>query len=207
MIISFLFIGMVFISLREILKIMSSKKTTINADKWIENYYAYLFNYAVIRINNKTDVEELIQETFLAGLKSKDNFQGRSSERTWLTAILKHKIIDYYRRKSSFKGKIERYSISHEEYNHNHNYDVAISEAEESTLSDINLENVEQLLADTLLEIPESQAKVVRLHVYEQLNTNEICDVLNISKNNVWVLMSRARKKMAVNFARYNYAV
>ncbi|WP_396638543.1 sigma-70 family RNA polymerase sigma factor [Maribacter sp. R77961] len=186
---------------------MSTAKTIINADKWIENYQTYLFNYAKLRIHNRLDVEEIIQDTFLAAWKSKDKFQNRSSERTWLTAILKHKIIDYYRRKSSKKGKIERYSLSHDEYRDNYHYDVAISQPEECILSNVNLENVERLFDDALKHIPDSQSKVLRLRVYDQMNTEEICDKLDISKNNAWVLMCRARKTIATHFAKYDYAV
>lgn len=186
---------------------MRTVNKTINADKWIENYQIYLFNYTKSRIQNHHDVEEIIQDTFLAALKSKDKFQNRSSERTWLTAILKHKIIDYYRRKSSKKGKIERYSLSHDEYQDNYHYDVAISQPEECILSNVNLENVECILDDALSRIPDSQSKVLRLRVYDQMNTEEICDKLNISKNNAWVLMCRARKTIATHFAKYDYAL
>ena len=41
----------------------------------------------------------------LAGLKSMKHFKGEASERTWLIAILKRKIIDYYRKINSAKGK------------------------------------------------------------------------------------------------------
>jgi RNA polymerase sigma-70 factor (ECF subfamily) len=41
-------------------------------------------------------VEDLIQETFVAALRGRETFKARSSERTWLTGILKHKIKDTY---------------------------------------------------------------------------------------------------------------
>lgn len=186
---------------------MNDSTTPINADKWIENYQAYLFNYAKSRVNNLLDIEEIIQDTFLAALKSKDNFQNRSTERTWLTTILRHKIVDYYRYKSSLKGKMKHYSISHEEYTEYYHKEVATSLPEETTLSKFNLESLENLLAEALSFIPNSQSNVVRLRVFDQLNTEEICDKLNISKNNAWVLMNRARKKIATHFAKNDYYV
>ena len=58
---------------------MPQEKITLNADKWIDNYADYLFNYAVVRVNNSDLAKDLVQETFFAGLKSAKNFQGRST--------------------------------------------------------------------------------------------------------------------------------
>jgi RNA polymerase sigma-70 factor (ECF subfamily) len=60
-----------------------------------------LYAYALPRINDDELARDLVQETFLAALERKDKFEGRSSESTWLTAILKNKIIDVYRKNSS----------------------------------------------------------------------------------------------------------
>ena len=70
---------------------------------WVERYGDYLFNYAIVRVNDQEKAEDLVQETFLAGLKARENFQGKSTERTWLISILKRKIIDTYRKQYSSK--------------------------------------------------------------------------------------------------------
>ena len=71
---------------------MLQKKITLNPDKWINNYADYLFNYAVVRVNDGDLAKDLVQETFYAGLKSAKNFLGKSTERTWLVSILKRKV-------------------------------------------------------------------------------------------------------------------
>jgi RNA polymerase sigma-70 factor (ECF subfamily) len=60
----------------------------------------YLFNYAMKRLRDLTDAEDVVQETFLATLKGGKIFAGRSVERSWLVGILKNKICDHYRRAS-----------------------------------------------------------------------------------------------------------
>jgi RNA polymerase sigma-70 factor (ECF subfamily) len=186
---------------------MNTQEYVINAEKWMDKYYKFLFNYTKARVNNALDVEEIISDTFFAALKAKDNFQQKSTERTWLVAILKHKIIDYYRRKASHKGKMRTYTMSHEEYQETYHYTTAITQCESSTLSDIHLETLENVLEESLAHIPQSQSDVVKLRVYEALSTEEICDRLDISKNNAWVLMSRARKSLATRLTKYDYAV
>ena len=78
-----------------------SGKHTLEPRSWVENHGDYLFNFAIVRVNDREKAEDLVQETFLAGLKAQDKFQGKSSERTWLISILKRKIFDTYRKKYS----------------------------------------------------------------------------------------------------------
>ena len=71
-----------------------------NPEVWVDQYGDYLYRFAIAKVKDAATAEDLVQETFLAALKSRKNFQRRSAARTWLTAILKHKIVDYYRKKS-----------------------------------------------------------------------------------------------------------
>ena len=73
----------------------------INADRWVDDYGDSLFHFALARVKDKDIAEDLVQETFLAAVKSQERFQGRSSEKTWLFGILKHKVIDHYRKNKS----------------------------------------------------------------------------------------------------------
>ena len=66
-------------------------------EKWVEQYSDFLYRYAYSRVNDTTTAEDLVQETFLSALKAYENFDGKSSERTWFVSILKHKIIDCLR--------------------------------------------------------------------------------------------------------------
>ena len=72
---------------------MKEKKHQLYPDTWIDKYADYLYNYAVVRVNNNDTAKDLVQETFFAGLKSAKNFKGEASERTWLVSILKRKVI------------------------------------------------------------------------------------------------------------------
>jgi RNA polymerase sigma-70 factor (ECF subfamily) len=65
---------------------------------WVEEHGDALYRYARARVAGRELAEDLVQETFLAALQSLDRFQNRSSVRTWLLAILRHKIVDHYRR-------------------------------------------------------------------------------------------------------------
>src|SRR4051812_49277272 len=73
----------------------TSESTTCD---WLTTHGDYLFNFAVGQVRDANVAEDLVQETFLAALKAHDRFGRKSSERTWLTGILRHKIYDHLRR-------------------------------------------------------------------------------------------------------------
>src|SRR5215468_2819217 len=65
---------------------------------WLATHGDYLFNLAIGQVRDPLVAEDLVQETFLAAIKARDRFSGRSSDRTWLVGILRHKIYDHLRR-------------------------------------------------------------------------------------------------------------
>ncbi len=73
---------------------------TSDPKTWVDQHGDRLFRYALSRVRDEAAAEDLIQETFLAALKSKDRFKGDSSELTWMTGILRNKIFEHYRRQS-----------------------------------------------------------------------------------------------------------
>lgn len=82
------------------MELNSENKCLANPEKWVELYSALLFKHALPRVEDRFVAEDLVQETFLAGLKGIEGFKGESSEKNWLFSILKNKIVDYYRKKS-----------------------------------------------------------------------------------------------------------
>ena len=56
-----------------------------------------LYSYAYSRLRDHHSAEDMVQETLLAAVNSRDGFQGSSSLLTWLTGILRHKILEHFR--------------------------------------------------------------------------------------------------------------
>jgi RNA polymerase sigma-70 factor (TIGR02943 family) len=67
---------------------------------WVDAHGDRLFRYALSRIRDERAAEDLVQETLIAALKSRDRFLGNSSELTWMTGILRNKIFEHLRRQS-----------------------------------------------------------------------------------------------------------
>ncbi|MGD9129400.1 MAG: RNA polymerase sigma factor [Candidatus Woesebacteria bacterium] len=66
--------------------------------QWFLSYQPILLNIALKKVKTTEDAEELVQETFISCLKNATLFQEKSSLQSWMIAILRHEIADYYRK-------------------------------------------------------------------------------------------------------------
>jgi RNA polymerase sigma-70 factor (ECF subfamily) len=167
----------------------------LHPETWVDLYADYLFNYAVVRVNDQEIAKDLVQETFFAGLKSAKNFKGTATERTWLIAILKRKVIDHYRKINSKKGKAEV------RINYANNNDSDGDWLEErvadplSVLENDSIENEElgQAIHHCIQKLPKKQSLVFTMKTIRGLSTEDICNELQINPSNLWVMIHRAR--------------
>ncbi|CAZ96620.1 RNA polymerase ECF-type sigma factor [Zobellia galactanivorans] len=167
----------------------------LQPENWVDLYADYLFNYAIGRISDSEVAKDLVQETFMAGLKSAKNYKGDAAERTWLIAILKRKVIDYYRKINSNKGKAEV------RMNYSSQSDAEGDWLEEqvadpfSSFENSNIENEELGLAiqDCISKLPKKQALVFTMKTIQGISTEDICNELDINPSNLWVMIHRAR--------------
>ena len=168
----------------------------LNPDVWVDQYGDALFRFAYQRVRDADIAEDLVQETFLAAMRAKDRFKGHSTEKTWLYGILKHKIIDHFRRK-----KYDRSGMNIEDFAET--TDKFFSDDGkwqiQPTSWDINpVEAYEQKeFIDTfyqcLSEMPQRLADAFVYREVDGFSTEEICKVLDITPSNCWVMLYRAR--------------
>lgn len=169
----------------------------LDPNKWVKRYANYLYNYTIVRVNDHEVAQDIVSETFLAALRSKDNFQGKSAERTWLVAILKHKIIDHYRRKNSIKGSAE---VRVDWYDEDQEGDWLEQRVEDEHNLNIDETIENQELGAAILEcldtLDEKHAEIFRLRTIENYETEAICNEFDITPSNLWVIVHRARTAM-----------
>lgn len=180
-------------------------KHLLNPNKWVDLYADYLFSYTITRVNNREIAQDLIQETFFAGLKSINNFKGEASERTWLISILKRKIIDYYRKINSNKGKAEvRISYNSDTETEGDWLEEQVADPFDRTAEDsIQNEELSNAINSCLSKLPEKQADIFRMKTIDGYETEVICNELNITPSNLWVIIHRARTTMAACLQKY----
>jgi RNA polymerase sigma-70 factor (ECF subfamily) len=167
-----------------------------NPETWVDRYGDYLYRFALTRVKDPALAEDLVQDTFLAALKGRKNFQHRSALQTWLTAILKHKIIDHLRRKIRVQPveDIEAVGETVEGFFEKSggwrlrpgNWDLHPGKILEQR-------QFMDTLYRCLAELPERLAKAFMLREMEGLSTDELCKSLQITPTNSWVMLYRAR--------------
>ena len=84
---------------------MPKVEATTDTSLWVDEYSDMLYNYSYTRVNDHELALDLVQDTFVSALKGLDNFQGKSTIKTWLFSILKRKIIDHWRKQESRKTR------------------------------------------------------------------------------------------------------
>ncbi|MEN8261018.1 MAG: sigma-70 family RNA polymerase sigma factor [Pseudomonadota bacterium] len=165
----------------------------------MDRYRGALYRYARLRVHEDHLAEDLVQETLLAAYKSRDRFAGNASEKTWLIGILKHKIVDYFRRASRETGQefndafYSPMDACFDEQGH-WQFDIA-----DWSRPDTALEQAQfwQILSDCVERLPPRLARLFVLRELDGLPSEEICQVLDISTtNNLWVMLSRMRMQL-----------
>ena len=164
---------------------------------WVDLYADDLYCYALKFIPNDDTAQNLVQETFLAALKNRHTFSGKSAEKTWLIGILKNKITDHLRAKYK---EVPVSQLIDEEKTIEGFFDSQSGHlAQEPKAWEFNptvlMENKEfwGTFNDCLSHLPEKTAQAFSLREIEAIDSKEICKVLNISATNLWVLLHRAR--------------
>ncbi len=170
----------------------------LDPNKWVDKYSDYLFNYTIVRVNDRDLANDLISETFLAGLHSMKNFKGEASERTWLISILKRKIIDHYRKINSHKGRAEVRISYNDDSNEGEWLEEQAPDKLDMTAEDL-MENEELGFAilGCMEKLNEKQAQIFKMKTIDGFDTEVICNEFNITPSNLWVIIHRARVTLA----------
>ena len=170
-----------------------------NPETWLEEHGDFLLRYAYSRIRNQAVAEDLVQETLLAALRARDSLDHASNLRRWLLGILKHKIVDYFR-KSSREVCVEDFG----------DWEIHNSLAFKSfglpphrtSSSGFNprkaFEKKEfwEVFSKCISHLKGPIQRAFVLREMENVETIDCCKILNISANNLWVMLHRARTQV-----------
>ena len=162
----------------------------------VEALRPQLLRYATLELRDRDRAEDCVQETLLAALSGEAKFEGRSNLRTWLTGILKHKIIDTIRRSSrerTLDGEAEdgvsEFDRLFDERGHWREFPPEWSEPDGA----LEQKQFMQALERCLATLPQRTAQTFMLREHMGLETAEICQQLGLTASHCWVLLYRAR--------------
>jgi RNA polymerase sigma-70 factor (ECF subfamily) len=159
-----------------------------------------LLRFAILQLRNEALAEDVVQDALIAVLEKPERFAGQSSLRTYVTGILKHKIIDMLRASrrerqleieddQSGDDVIDALFMAN---GHTHdmprqwgNPDAALEQKDFFRVMEICLER-----------LPAKTARIFMMREWLELETDEICKEMNISTSNAWVMLYRARVRL-----------
>jgi len=163
----------------------------------VEGLRPYLLRYASLQLRDSAAAEDAVQEALLAALAGEANFAGRSNLRTWLTGILKHKIVDAIRRQGRERGTAERDpGADAEEFEglfDRRGHWEETPDAWEQPEAALGQKQFLAALEACLRALPERTARVFMMREHLGLETSEICKELGITPTHCWVMLHRAR--------------
>jgi len=177
-----------------------SKKERVHPSKWVSEYGDFLYLFAYSRVNSKEVAEDLVQETFLSALKGLNSFRGESTELTWLTSILRRKVIDHYRKSSTKKETAASQFTSpfHSDGDHEGHWIMERAPKDWQTRTEDPMQQDEfQRIMDICLSLlPDKWKSVFILKVIEELQSDDVCKEIGCTSSNLWVILHRARLQL-----------
>lgn len=140
-----------------------------------------MVSFAVRRLRDRAQAEDAVQDALLAALEGFERFAGKSSLRTWLFGILKHKIVDRMRT----AGREEPLDIDEDLQGEEAGPDEALARR-----------RLRETIAASLSRLPARTARVLVLRELLGADASEICAELGISVSNLWVMLHRGRRRL-----------
>jgi RNA polymerase sigma-70 factor, ECF subfamily len=172
---------------------------------WVDEHGDCLYRFAFIRLRDGSLAEDLVQETLLAAIQATSSYTGKAAERTWLIGILKHKIIDHYRKNNKqvqLTGEdtdlsgTERFFERPDKWSGHWSIPLRPVDPEQSPEDVIERGEFWDVMKSCLSALPDRVANVFTLREMDGLTSDEICDALGLSSSNFWVIMHRARMQL-----------
>lgn len=170
----------------------------LQPELWVEKYGDYFLYFTLSKVSDREVAKDIVSETFLAGLRSKANFEGRSTEKTWLTSILNRKIIDHYRKINSKKGKAE-VKVDYNSDDQDGSWLEEQVSGTNSASADFSMENKElgEAILACLEQIQPKHAEIFKMKTIHDYENEVICNEMGITSSNLWVIIHRARTALA----------
>jgi RNA polymerase sigma-70 factor (ECF subfamily) len=149
---------------------------------------AYLVRFASRRLRDPMLAEDAVHDVFEAVLSGRASFGGRAALRSWLTAVLKNKIVDAMRRAPDHETLDDDAPGAHDARN------LACPSAGPEEIAD-QRQRLGRALAG-IEALPRGLRDAMRLRVLDERSTTAVCSELGISEENLFVRVHRARKHL-----------
>ena len=164
------------------------------AVSWAEmvSHRSYLVRFAQRKLHDPMLAEDVVHDVFEAVLSGRASFAGRAALRSWLTAVLKNKIVDLVRQRAGHDSLDAQLMDDDGEA-----VGAAALECPQPGPHEVveQRQQLDRMLA-RIDALPAGLRDVVRLRVLHDQPTEQVCEALAITEDNLFVRLHRARKQL-----------
>jgi len=166
----------------------------------LETHRKYLHRYALFHLRDPALAEDAVQETLIAALAQRDRFQGRSQLRTWLTGILKHKVVDLIRSRDrelpQDRSALEETGESVERAFNAKGHWIEPPADWRSPDTALEARQFWRVYEECCRRMSRRDALVYSMREVMGLSSEEICKKLELTTTNLHVILFRARMRL-----------
>ncbi len=159
-----------------------------------------LLRIARLQLRNDAWAEDAVSETLISALEGAERFGGLSQLKTWVVGILKHKIIDQFRRSgrevsleaAAEAAQAETFDELYTADGHRVNEPLDWGDPEKS-YARVQFFEILQMCVE---QLPAALARVFMMREWLEMDTSQICKENGISSTNCFVMLHRARIRL-----------
>ncbi|MDA7667400.1 sigma-70 family RNA polymerase sigma factor [bacterium] len=181
------------------MKLAVNQEIQLNPESWVEDHGDYLLGYAMLRLRDRSLAQDAVQDALLTAFKGRERYRGDSSVRTWLTGILKFKTLESLRKHAreipTDESAFEKADGDFDELGH---LLPSHMPGHFSLSPGDSLEQSEfyQTLDECLSKLPDRIAQAFVSIEMDSASIDDVAGTLMIKRNNLYVLLHRARKSL-----------
>ena len=146
-------------------------------------HYVYTIVYRVVKRHE--EAEEVCQDVFLKIHSKLNTFNFESKFSSWIYSIAIRTAIDQ-------KRKLDRKKDNPDSLESHAEHFVATG----ATDGQLVIKNRQHYVEQAIGQLSQAEALIITMFYLEELNIQEICELLDLNKNNVKIKLFRARKNL-----------
>jgi RNA polymerase sigma-70 factor (ECF subfamily) len=168
----------------------------VDPEGWVDRHGDGLYRYALLRLRAPEKAADVVQETFLEALRSRESYAGRASERTWLIGILRHKIVDQIRkaaRESAKRNGAESNGPDASPFDARGHWRKGPASWAGDPSREMETNEFWEVFGGCMSKLPQGLADAFFLRELDGLSADQVQDALGITPANLWKRLHRAR--------------
>lgn len=180
-----------------------TSETNLTDPVFLKELRVQMLKFAVLQLKNDALAEDAVQEALIGALKNAGSFGRRAALKTWVFAILKHKIADLLRKGRRVVEASQLLRDNEDEENLDLLFDTKGHwQADErpaawsQPMDAVRNEHFWRVFEACLNGLPENQARLFMMREFLEFESVEICQTLNITTSNLHVMLYRARLRL-----------